>query len=93
MSLPKKMTEYILSSGGEILTEAGVSHVDAKEHQIQLESGEVIGYRKLIWAANQKTLYDRINGLSTTNFEKQQTLAKQSIGGDSILTVFLGVNE
>ena len=91
--LAEKMTEYILSSGGEILTEAGVSHVDAKEHQIQLESGELFGYGKLIWAANQKTLYNLTNSLSSSNFEKQQALAKQSIGGDSILTVFLGVNK
>lgn len=91
--LAEKMTQYIQSNGGDILTKTEVNQVDVKKHQIYLTSGEVIGYKKLIWAANQKTLYSITNGLSDSYFKKQQELVKQATGGDSILTVFLGVDQ
>lgn len=91
--LAEKMTEYIRLAGGEILTGAGVIQVDAKKHQVELENGEVFEYKKLIWAANQSTLYNLTKGTSTPKFEKQRILTQKSTGGDSILTVFLGVDQ
>ena len=91
--LAKKVTEYIRMSGGEILTGTGVINVDARNHRVELENGEVFEYKKLIWAANQKTLYSVTKGMNTSSFEKQRILSEKSIGGDSILTVFLGVDQ
>jgi len=91
--LAEKMTEYIQTSGGEIMTGAAVVRVDAKEHQIQLASGEVYNYGKLIWAANQKTLYSITTGVITPSFKKQQLITGTSKGGDSILTVFLAIDQ
>ena len=92
-TLAEKMTKYIQVNGGDILTETEVSQINAKEHQILLGTGETIGYGKLIWAADQKTLYKQTNYSGISNFEKQKALTQKGIGGDSILTVFLGVNQ
>lgn len=91
--LAEKMTEYIKSKGGEVTTGSGVVRVDAKNHQIELENGEVIGYQSLVWAADQKTLYKLTTGIDSPGFKTQQGLTQTSRGGDSILTVFLGVNQ
>lgn len=90
--LPKKMTEYINSAGGEILTGTTATQVDPQKHEITLSDGQVLRYKKLIWAANQKTLYTITKGANTPEVEKQRLLANESIGGDSILTLFMGVN-
>lgn len=91
--LAEKMTEYIQSAGGEILTGEGVTQVDAKNHHLELENGEVIEYKSLIWAADQRTLYNITKGIHTPSFEKQRLLSQISKGGDSVLTVFLGINQ
>ncbi|NCB74533.1 MAG: NAD(P)/FAD-dependent oxidoreductase [Clostridia bacterium] len=89
--LAEKITDYIRSAGGEILTEALVTQVDNQKHQIKLEDNETYYYKKLIWAADQKTLYNKIVSLKPPAVSKQCLLAEKSNGGDSILTLFMGV--
>jgi len=89
--LAEKMTEYIRLAGGEILTEATVIQVDNQKHQIELAGNETYNYKKLIWAADQKTLYNNMSGIKTPDVAKQCLLTEQSNGGDSILTLFMGV--
>lgn len=92
-ALAEKMTDYVRSKGGEVLTGSGVAKVDAKNHQVELESGEVVSYKSLIWAADQRTLYRITSGVDTPGFQKQRGLSQKSKGGDSVLTVFAGVNQ
>lgn len=91
--LAKKMTEYIEAAGGEVRTGAGVAQVDAQNHQLTLEGGEALQYKNLIWAADQKTLYSSIKGVQSGEVQKQRTLTQNSTGGDSVLTLFLGLNQ
>lgn len=91
--LAEKMTDYIQSTGGEILTNQAVVDLDTKRKEIVLETGQVHGYDKLIWAANQKTLYHLVEGLDDPSVQQQQAIVEQAIGGDSILTLFLGVDK
>ena len=67
--LAEKMTEYIRLAGGEILTGASIIQVDAKKHQVELENGEVFEYKKLVWEANQRTLYNLTKGISTPSLK------------------------
>lgn len=90
--LAQKVTDFIRSSGGDILTGASVSHVDALGRQITTVGGEQYRYRKLVWAADQKALYAAIDGPDSPTIAKQRTAAGQGTGGDSILTLYLGVN-
>lgn len=91
--LAEKMTEYIRSAGGEIRTGAGIARVDAGKHQVELETGEVLLYKKMIWAADQRTLYQVTKGVSSSDFDKKRLLSLQSNGGDSVLTIFVGVDQ
>lgn len=88
--LAQKMTDTILASGGEIRTETAVLGIDPDNHSIAASSGETVRYRKLIWAADQKTLYAALPGKLPAEAQQQRILAERSKGNDSILTLFLG---
>jgi phytoene dehydrogenase-like protein len=90
--LAKKMTEYIASNGGEVMTGVGVVRLDGDQHQVELTDGQVVEYKQLIWSADQRTLYQVTEGINTPDFEKQRRLSQDSRGGDSILTFFVGVD-
>ncbi|HOP11625.1 MAG TPA: NAD(P)/FAD-dependent oxidoreductase [Oscillospiraceae bacterium] len=89
-TLAEKVSDYIRTHGGEILTETAVTRVDVEAHELTA-NGEIYHYQKLVWAADQQTLY-QIAEHADTSAEKQRALAEQSEGGDSILTVFMGVD-
>lgn len=96
--LADAMQNKVLEYGGKIKTETPVTRVmvharKVKDtHQIEYE------YDNLIWAADLKTLY-RIAGTEAlppgTRAEIEATKNKllQNRGGDSVFTLFLGVDE
>lgn len=90
--LAQKMTETILAAGGEIRTGSGVRGIDPETHTVVTGLGETVGYRKLIWAADQKTLYASLQGQQQAGVEHQKLITACSVGNDSILTLFLGVD-
>jgi len=91
-TLAQKMTDYVLGAGGEIRLKTAVKHVDTAKREVTTEDGETYGYKKLVWAADQKALYEAVNDQSTPQIETQRKLAAQGEGGDSILTLFVGAN-
>lgn len=91
-ALAQKVTEYIHNNGGDVLTGTPAARVDPLKHEVVLSDGQVLRYKKLVWAADQKTLYTLTAGGKTPEVEKQRLLADESIGGDSILSLFMGVN-
>lgn len=90
--LAQKVTEYIHSAGGEVLTGTTATQVDPQKHEVILSDGKLLRYKKLVWAADQKTLYSIAKGVNTPAVKGQRLLANESVGGDSILTLFMGVN-
>ena len=90
--LAEKMTDKILSFGGEIMTKTSVDQIDLGHREIKTANGETFHYQKLIWAANQQSLYAAIHGQLSPAIEKQRSLVNQSKGNDSILTLFLGID-
>lgn len=91
-ALAKVVTDYILGCGGQIMTDTRVTHADTETRQIRVDGGETYSYKKLIWAADQKALYSTLTGTGTPKTERQRSRAEKGIGGDSILTLFMGVN-
>lgn len=89
--LPKKVTDYIKNAGGEIRTGSKVINVDANKHEIKLVSGETSRYKKLVWAADQKTLYNIQTGEETSQTENQRQKTNTALSGDSVLTVYMGI--
>ncbi|MCC7569994.1 FAD-dependent oxidoreductase [Candidatus Micrarchaeota archaeon] len=90
--LAEKLTEYITGSGGQILTSVCANEIDPKKHEILLSEDEKLSYKKLIWAADQKTLYSAIKNFDSPDFKKQHLLVEGNTGGDSILTLFMGID-
>ena len=90
--LAQIVTDYIRNSGGEILTDTAVTRVETKQKLLQTASGSVYTYKKLIWAADQKTLYTAAGTTHTPQADIQRDLVEKGHGGDSILSLFMGVN-
>lgn len=90
--LAHKVTDYIQTAGGEIRLNAAIDQVDTQTREIQLANGERIGYKKLVWAADQRTLYAATHGPDSPDIQKNRQLAEQSEGGDSVLSLFMGVD-
>ncbi len=91
--LAEKMSDFILSKGGEILTNTSVVEVDAQNHFAKLSTNEIIEYDQLIWAADQKSLYELTKGIDSNQYNHQRSVLKNSKGNDSILTIFLGIDK
>ena len=90
--LAQKVADYIRSSGGEIMTRAEVKSVDVLNNQIKMADGEIYRYKKLIWAADQKALYASVSEMDSKEMSRKRLHAEGGSGGDSILTLFMGVH-
>ncbi len=91
--LAGRLTEFIKKHGGEIATEMPITTVDQTQNSVITADGSSFFYRKLIWACDAKQLYKSISQDSPTQKEAEQKAMVQSHdGGDSILTVFLGID-
>lgn len=90
--LAEKLAEYIGNHGGEILSKAKVCKVDNLSKVVKTEKELSFNYNKLIWAADQKTLYKIISTDDKEEVVKQREIVQDSNGGDSILTLFIGAN-
>jgi phytoene dehydrogenase-like protein len=97
-TLPEKICAKMKELGGEILLGTEIVSVDPSGKTIRTGTGQTYTYEKLIWAANQKTLYTILeeDNLPTSakahwKAKKQKVLAHH--GNDSVLTFFLGVDQ
>lgn len=94
----EKLVNFIRENDGEIRTGTGVSKIDLENKVLQTSTGEEFGYRQLVWAADQKALYQMIdmNKLSTPNtikdVQNRRSLLRDMKGNDSVLTLYLSVD-
>lgn len=91
-TLAEKLTEYIKTKGGYIKTHSAVNGMDSVNRILTTSQGETFDYKKLVWAADQKYLYTSLRAEPTAALEKQDRLVTQAKGGDSVLTLYLGVD-
>ena len=94
----QKMVSFIENHHGKISTNTEITAVDPQKQMVIDRQGSTHAYRRLIWAADLKTLY-RILNLDTIVDApvKQAIQARQSeisnkTGNDSVLTLYLGVD-
>ena len=96
-TLPHKMAAYITQQGGAIKTNCEIAVIDPTRHTVMDDAGNVSSYRQLIWAADTKALYSRLRLDHTTDPQVRRAIALRENeiadkrGGDSVLTVFLGL--
>lgn len=91
-SLADAMVGFIKAHGGEIRTGSQVTEVDAESRRIRTADGEGLAYRQLIWAADQKQLYAALVAPESDAILLQSQLVETAEGGDSVLTLYLGVD-
>jgi phytoene dehydrogenase-like protein len=93
--LPEKLEKYILGFSAEIKNDTEIKKIDPELRQLSDEKGNTYKYKKLIWAADLKTLYKIIDIDSIKNNKiRMKIIAKkkamaEKIGGDSIFTLYL----
>ena len=93
-ALKNKIIEY----GGEIKTETKVIEVLASKCIVKDQNNIAYRYDNLIWASDLKTFYKitETEGLSPkikSNFKDSKSRMLKNRGGDSVFTLFLGVDE
>ena len=95
----QKLTDFILAHGGEIRTGKTVTSIDLENHAVITSDGETLSYRYMVWAADQKTLYQMVDSESLSAHdtieavrEKRAFLADKT-GNDSVLTLYLMVDQ
>ena len=97
-ALPQAMESCCASNGVDIRKETRITEVDPIGHTVTDEGGNLYAYRKLLWAADLRTLYQTIDidalppGRSRIKAHKRATLAGASKGGDSVFTLYLAVD-
>ena len=96
--LPDKLMNHISDRGAEIRVNTEIRAVAPQLHQLSDQEGNTYTYKKLIWAADLKTLY-RILSVDSieANQVKRRIVAKKNaiadkMGGDSIFTLYLCVD-
>jgi phytoene dehydrogenase-like protein len=94
-ALTSKMERFILDNHGEIRTSTEIRTIDPGAHKAVDANGDVIAYKKLIWAADLRKLYSIVNADAIAGkkekhaFIAQQEAVSDKIGGDSVLTLYL----
>lgn len=97
-ALPRAMEAYCASSGVEIRKETRITEVDANRHQVVDEDGNGYFYRRLLWAADLKTLYRSVDidalppGRRRIKARRTAELAEAAKGGDSVFSLYLAVD-
>lgn len=97
-TLAQAVERFVLDHGAEIRLETQITSLDPGQKLVVDAGGQVYQYKKLIWAADQKTLYRVANPASVTNQKAQADIeAKKEalvgkVGGDSVLTTYLTVD-
>lgn len=94
----KELTSFITNHQGVIKTNTEIVQVDPQNQVVTDSGGNSYAYRRLIWAADLKTLYQVTNlqGFKDTNtiqaIERRREEISDKTGNDSVLTLFLGVD-
>lgn len=93
-----KLVDLIVENRGVISTNTKIVEIDVEKNYVRDAQNKAYHYRRLIWAADQQTLYRLLDpekiaqsDLRHQIVDKQKLLSNKS-GNDSVYTMFLGVN-
>lgn len=96
--LIEKIRDYIIQAGGQIKTNTEIKKVDFINKTIVAGDNQEYQYKQLVWAADQKQLYDAIDldavdeSQIKNNIKERKALLRDKRGGDSIYSLFLMVD-
>jgi phytoene dehydrogenase-like protein len=96
--LIEKMVALIESNHGTISTNTTIISVDPEKRLVVDDQHRSHGYRRLIWAADQKALYRSIDpggiadGSVKKAIEERRAMLADKSGNDSVYTLYLAVD-
>ncbi len=90
--LVEELAKKVVEAGGEILAGTSVESVDSQSHEVLLSDGQKVGYTKLVWAADQSSLYKVVAETGDSKIRQQRVLTEAGKGSDSIYTLFLAAD-
>jgi len=96
--LPKKLEEFCILNGAELLSKRGVVEVNPEQKYIVDEYGERKYYNNLIWACDLKQLYRGINKDSIKSKSLRKRVLKRELeleelrGAESVFTLYLSLD-
>lgn len=94
--LVSSMVDYIAAHQGELALDTEISQIDSGARHVTTWDGRRYGYQELIWCGDMQALYTAVDsgksGEPGQRVREQQQKIRQNRGGDSILTVYLGVD-
>ncbi len=96
--LPDRLVKRISDLGGEVRVRTEVKAVDPQLRQLSDQEGNTYAYKKLIWAADLKTLYRVLNidsiedGRIKASIVARRKAMADKKGGESVFTLYLCVD-
>ena len=96
--LVEKLISYCMERGADFEIGMEIVSLDMRKKCVVDKSGRSFGFKKLIWAADQKSLYNAINLSMLSNkklveiISKRKALIDHSKGGNSILSLYVGTS-
>jgi phytoene dehydrogenase-like protein len=90
--LAEKLTKRLVELDGTVRLNTAVVQVFPDLKQAELSDGTRVEYETLVWAANQRSLYEGLDQKLPKKAEAQKHLVESSQGMESVLTLFLGVD-
>jgi len=97
-TLTKKLVDKIIENGGQIKTNTTIKKIDPKEQVVIDALGNKYNYNSLIWSADSKEYYSILDMTNLDRDIKQSTQKQKnkvmaSRGGDSVFSLYLGINK
>lgn len=89
-ALARALTSFAEQNGAHIRRNEEVRSVDRRERRVHTTGGRW-NYRQLIWACDQRSLYERTVPLSSAG-QRQKEKVRGARGGDSVITAYLGLD-
>jgi len=96
--LPRAMEAYCVAKGVQIKKQTCITAVDPEGHTVTDQTGAVYRYRKLVWAADLKSLYRAVDidalreGTARKKARERAATLEAASGGDSVFTLYLAVD-
>ena len=93
--LTEKMEAFYKDHGGDLSINTLITEVDPENKFVVDSEGNKFSYKKMIWAADVKSLYNLVNVSKlksedlVNRIEVAQSKLAANSGGDSVLTVYL----
>ncbi len=96
--LTKKLSEKVLENGANIKKNTLIKYIDSYNKILVDNKDNKYNYSKLIWAADLKTLYsitdfDQLDEKTKLKCLKQKEIFDSNRGGDSVFTLYLGIDK